>query len=138
MYMSYEISYLRLSVRQRMRILDTAVMARIVRVPCLNGRVFGCDYFWKAAEALPDPAIRYNLALAHLALLREQSESDDPTKLQPQQAVAALATVVAWRDCCFGSASALTWDAREAGSSRIRRVTPQLSELARTRMAPSP
>ena len=55
-------------------------------------------HFERASEALPDAAIRYNLALAHLALLRESSAGDDPSDPQPQAIAAALAAVSAARE----------------------------------------
>ena len=54
--------------------------------------------FERASKALPDQAIRYNLALAHLASLRESSNGDDSSKLQPQEVVGALAAVAAARE----------------------------------------
>lgn len=54
--------------------------------------------FERASKSLDDPAIRYNLALAHLALLRESSNSDDSPNLQPTQVEVALAAVAAARE----------------------------------------
>jgi tetratricopeptide (TPR) repeat protein len=54
--------------------------------------------FERASKSLNDPAIHYNLALAHLALLRESSNDDDSSSLQPQQVAAALAAVAAARE----------------------------------------
>ena len=51
--------------------------------------------FERASEALDDPAIAYNLALAHLAALREYSEKGDAPDLPPKQVAAALAAVAA-------------------------------------------
>ena len=55
--------------------------------------------FERAYEDLPDPAIRYNLALAQLASLRESSRGDDlsESEVQPTQVAAALAAVTAAR-----------------------------------------
>jgi tetratricopeptide (TPR) repeat protein len=52
--------------------------------------------FEKASTSLSDPAIGYNLALAHLALLRESAGENDepePSPISPQSIDAALGAV---------------------------------------------
>ena len=54
--------------------------------------------FELASKALPDQAIRYNLALAHLASLRESPNGEDSSKLQSQQVTGALTAVATARE----------------------------------------
>jgi tetratricopeptide (TPR) repeat protein len=49
--------------------------------------------FEKAATARVDPVIAYNLALSHLAALRELSSQSEETNLSPEQIAPALASV---------------------------------------------
>jgi tetratricopeptide (TPR) repeat protein len=49
--------------------------------------------FESALESAADPAIAYNLALSHLAALRELSNDEEEQDLIPEQIAAALASV---------------------------------------------
>ena len=51
--------------------------------------------FDKASESAADPAIAYNLALSHLAVLRESSDNGDAPNLDLERIAAALAAVTA-------------------------------------------
>ena len=49
--------------------------------------------FEKASESFTDPAISYNLALSHMAALRELSNDGEKANLKPEQIAAGLAAV---------------------------------------------
>lgn len=54
--------------------------------------------FERASQALQDPAIYYDLALAHLALVRESADGGDSKVPRPEQVAAGLAAVATARE----------------------------------------